>query len=187
MSEHACGEPRRKPRPGFLGELCIRYVNYMARKHDSAFEEIAIASTDFKAPADAPEIQMRCLLECGGIPELLKVYNETYVGSVDFRRAGWIEAMALKACSSFDPGLAWIAYLDGEPVGFSMARCCDGIGRLTGIGVSQNCRNQGIGHAVVSRTLRHLLDAGARTVVATVEHGNNRIASIYQDIGFQRV
>jgi ribosomal protein S18 acetylase RimI-like enzyme len=169
-----------------LGKLCLLYVNYMARKDDTAFEEISISSSDIVEPADLPNLEMRCIENCGGIPELLEVYNTAYVGSVDYRRAGWMQVQALKACREFNPRLAWIAYVNGEPVGFSMARCTNAHGRLTGIGVSPDWRGKGIAHALVSRTLGHLVDAGASTVTASVERDNSRIAAIYHDVGFHR-
>jgi ribosomal protein S18 acetylase RimI-like enzyme len=120
----------------------------------------------------------------GGIAELLRLFNTAYVGAPDYRKAGWVQVMALQACRGYDPSLVWIAYIGQEAVGFCMARQRGDRGRITGIGVTPHWRRKGIGTSLLQHAMSELKQRGSRAVDLSVAPGNDGCLRIVRDLGF---
>lgn len=173
--------------PSLFSTLCTRYVNWLARRHDHRFMDMAAGIADVPGPSDAPAVEMHSLWEAGGIAELLRTFNVAYVGAVDYHKAGWIQAIALQASPRYDPRLIWMAYREGEAVGFCMARRCGDRGWIAGIGVAPRWRGQGIGKALMLKAVDCLRSDGATVVEVSVDRQNNKSIGLLRGSGFRAI
>lgn len=89
----------------------------------------------------------------------------------------------------FDPAGLFLAVRDregrdGEVVGFHWTKVEDGVGEVYVVGVDPSEQGSGLGTALTARGLRHLWDAGLRTIDLYVEGDNAPALAVYQRLGF---
>lgn len=84
------------------------------------------------------------------------------------------------------PGVRFVAYLDGEPVGklFLNLAQTPGQASIYGVTVLPPARGRGIASAMMSEALRRASESGARRIVL---HSSNMARSLYLRMGFREV
>jgi GNAT superfamily N-acetyltransferase len=137
---------------------------------------------DVPAPAELEIYRLRAV---GGVPTLLALHNEAYVGAPDYRRAGWVEALALQTAKGYDPSLIFVGCWNNRPVGFCMARKCGQTGRIAGLAVKPDWRRRGFGSALIRHTLAELYERGVLRVTLNVGAASDESRSIYRSVGFR--
>jgi ribosomal protein S18 acetylase RimI-like enzyme len=85
-----------------------------------------------------------------------------------------------------DLAASWGAYADGELVGFCLGALRGTRGSVRGEGTAVTVRRQGIGSAVLERTIESLRDAGATEIGLEVLEENRPAVELYTGRGFTR-
>jgi GNAT superfamily N-acetyltransferase len=176
--------PRRSVGNEWLGRLCLRYVNRVQQCQSDLFVEMR---ADLPVPTgeEIPHLDIRRLDEMGGVPVLMRLYNEAYVGAPDYQRAGWVQAFALQTSKCFDPSLVFVAAWNGHPVGFCMARKRGQSGQITGLAVKPAWRRRGFGTALLLHAAQQLAVRGAVSAHLSVAGADGGSRSLYRRSGFQ--
>lgn len=84
----------------------------------------------------------------------------------------------------FDPAGLFLAVRDDEVVGFHWTKVEDEVGEVYVVGVDPSEQGSGLGTALTARGLRHLHEAGLRTVDLYVEGDNDPALAVYRRLGF---
>jgi ribosomal-protein-alanine N-acetyltransferase len=125
------------------------------------------------------------VLEEGGtrdIAEMMAVMTDAFLP--EFGEA-WTRGQCL---GILDLPRVWLtmARLGGEPAGFALARVVVDEAELLLLGVRPAFRGQGIGGALIDRTLAVALASGARLLHLEVRQGNQAL-HLYNRVGFREV
>lgn len=177
--------PGQERRNEWLSRLCLKYVNRVNKQGLAAFAELwADLPLALKPERPAAEVEIRTLARSGGVPALLRLHNEAYVGATDYRRAGWVEGLALQTAKGYDPTLIYIAFMVGRPVGFCMSRKRGQTGRITGVAVRPEFRCRGIGAALLDHAMRELSARGATGVYLHADPDQPASHRLYTKMGF---
>jgi ribosomal protein S18 acetylase RimI-like enzyme len=168
----------------WLGRLCLRYVNRVHQRRTGLFVEMW-AELPLPEPGQPPPIEIVTLHHAGGIPALVRLHNEAYVGAADYRRAGWVEGLALQTAAGYDPSLIFIGMRNGVPVGFCMARKRGQAGRITGLAVRPEWRGRGFGTALLWQALSELSARGATRVRLSACAEDLAGQRLYRKVGFR--
>lgn len=117
--------------------------------------------------------------------EFFAVYQAAFrerPGYPNWCQEEWISWLGTDG-DDFRPELSLLAYQDDVPVGFSV--CADGL--IVQLGVRPECRERGIGSALVSEAVRRFRAAGGDHLLLDVNVNNPRAARLYEHLGFHRV
>lgn len=169
----------------WLGRLCLRYVNRSQGDYDEELAELCVLLPLPQARDNAAmELEIQNIAHAGGISTLLQLYNTSCAETVGYRRAGWVEALALQNASHFDPSLIYIASYHGRPVGFCMARKSRQMGRITGIAVRPEFRRRGFATALLRHALDVLAQRGATEAFLHADVGDPASLGLFLHLGF---
>ena len=78
----------------------------------------------------------------------------------------------------------FVAFADGDPVGFACFSLPDETAVLQTVAVATALRGQGIGEALLRFSLQRLQGLGAQRCVLEVRCGNRRAKALYRKLGF---
>jgi ribosomal protein S18 acetylase RimI-like enzyme len=78
-----------------------------------------------------------------------------------------------------DPDGLWVAEDSGQMVGFAFSWVCDDLWFLAQLFISPQRQSQGVGHALISRTLQHAHKSGAKTKALITFTFNRASQSLY--------
>jgi GNAT superfamily N-acetyltransferase len=82
-----------------------------------------------------------------------------------------------------DPGGLWVAEDDGQMLGFAFSWVCDDLWFLAQLFISPDRQNQGIGHALIARTMEQAQKHGAKTKALITFAFNRASQSLYMGHG----
>ncbi len=82
-------------------------------------------------------------------------------------------------------GVALVAEVEGEVVGFACGPVEEGWAHLTRIAVAPRAQGRGIGRALLARFLEETARRGVREVTLNTQAGNRRAHRLYRALGFQ--
>jgi ribosomal protein S18 acetylase RimI-like enzyme len=85
----------------------------------------------------------------------------------------------------FLPDCSFLALSGGEIIGFSMCVEEAGEGWIDSAGVRPAWRGQGIGHALLARSMQSMREAGIKGAVLRVNEDNPRAIAVYNRLGFE--
>lgn len=86
----------------------------------------------------------------------------------------------------FDPTGFFLAFREGQLVGFHWTKIEGGTGEVYVVGVDPQAAGGGLGRALTVRGLDHLARAGVPAVLLYVDEDNPRALAMYERLGFER-
>ncbi|WP_327696492.1 mycothiol synthase [Streptomyces sp. NBC_00459] len=92
-----------------------------------------------------------------------------------------------KAEAWFDPEGFFLAFRDGELIGFHWTKthAAEGLGEVYVIGLRPDAQGGGLGRALTTIGLRHLAQRGLPTAMLYVDADNTAAVSLYERLGFE--
>jgi len=123
----------------------------------------------------------------GSVIEIQKVGLEAAALLAELHAAclapAWNEQMIAGLLAS-PGGRAWIASLEGQPVGFSIVRQAADEAEILAIGVLPSERRSGIGRMLLASTANDCATAGMSRLYLEVAVSNSEAIKIYEAVGF---
>jgi ribosomal protein S18 acetylase RimI-like enzyme len=170
--------------------LARRYVAWTERGVIMELEEMLLTGLqEWDRPVELPDgVEVLPLSACGSELLLKRLYNECNADGPDFRRAGYLQVLALRAAPYHDAGGILVARADGRPVGFCIGRRRrPEQGLVNGLAVHPEYRGRGIGRALLRSALMYLRTYGASEALIRVHPENHRGRALYESEGFRRL
>lgn len=149
----------------------------------AGFEEcqaIVIMAAPSKAPNQRPETSAEIEpLTPDRIDLALAIEGESFDG---FWRYGKSDLLPL-----LSGGKAFVAMLNGHPVGYTMVGVDAGRGILIRLAVCPDFRNRGIGRHLAWQGISWLVRSGARELLVATQRSNETARRLYESNGFRRI
>lgn len=104
----------------------------------------------------------------------------------EFPEIAWSETLFLKEIYHPD-SISIVAQSETRIVGYLCARVVIDECHLLNIAVHPDCRNKGIGTALIEELQRRLLSTGVKSILLELRKGNEPALALYRRLGFNTI
>jgi GNAT superfamily N-acetyltransferase len=176
--------------PTLVLPLLVR--RYIAWKERELVQECRRLRLDLgewnRRPDPIPEIEIVPLSRCGSEHLLLRIHNETAVGSAGYAPAYFLHGIALRAAPHHDRSTIFLARRGKQYVGYCIGRVPPGgQGRINGLAVHQDFRRRGIGRALLRTSLCQMKERGMSEALLRVHPDNEAGLCFHTSEGFHSI
>jgi GNAT superfamily N-acetyltransferase len=171
----------------FIPLLVRRYVAWTERNVRQQCVELRIGELEkWQGETDVPEgIEILSLPQCGSEWLLRRMFNQCFHDCPGFRRARYVDILALRSSPHHDPSNILVARAGKRHAGFCIGRLrAGGRGLVNGLGVHPDFRGQGIGRGLLRTALTRLQAQGASEAMIRVHPDNAPAKQLYRSEGF---